>query len=50
MKNKKCPICDWEIKDAGKQVMLSSGAVVIVCCDDCATKAKVIGLKTQKRD
>ncbi len=40
MKTKKCPVCDWEIKDAGKELKLPSGAVVVVCCDDCAAKAK----------
>jgi len=40
MKMKKCPVCDWEIKDSGKEVKLPSGSVVIVCCDDCAVKAK----------
>ena len=40
MKTKKCPVCDWEIKDAGKQVKLRSGAVLVVCCDECAAKAK----------
>ena len=40
MKPKKCPVCDWEIKDGGKEVKLNSGAVVVVCCDDCAEKLK----------
>ena len=40
MNARKCPVCDWEIKDAGKEVKLSSGTVVVVCCDDCAEKLK----------
>jgi ribosome-binding protein aMBF1 (putative translation factor) len=39
MKTKKCPVCDWEIKDAGKLVKIK-GAEVIVCCEDCAQKVK----------
>jgi hypothetical protein len=39
MKAKKCPVCDWEIKDAGKKVKLGSKEIV-VCCDECADKAK----------
>jgi ribosome-binding protein aMBF1 (putative translation factor) len=38
MENKKCPVCDWEIKDAGIEVKVG-GKVVTVCCDDCAKKA-----------
>ena len=40
MKPKQCPVCDWEIKDGGKEVKLNSWAVVVVCCDDCAEKVK----------
>jgi hypothetical protein len=39
MKNKKCPVCDWEIKDGGKTVEVGNASVV-VCCDDCAEKVK----------
>jgi hypothetical protein len=39
MKAKKCPVCDWEIKDGGIQVKVG-GKEVTVCCDDCAKKAK----------
>jgi len=38
MENKKCPVCDWEIKDAGIKVKVG-GKVLTVCCDDCAKKA-----------
>jgi hypothetical protein len=40
MKPGKCPVCDWKIKDGGKEVTLNSGAVVVVCCDGCAEKLK----------
>jgi hypothetical protein len=36
---KKCPVCDWEIKDKGKEVRVA-GKTVIVCCEDCADKVK----------
>ena len=39
MKTKKCPVCDWEIKDGGIQVKVG-GSEITVCCDDCAKKAK----------
>jgi hypothetical protein len=39
MKTKKCPVCDWEIKDGGIKVNVG-GKEIIVCCDDCAKKAK----------
>ena len=39
MKTKKCPVCDWEIKDGGIQVKVGSSEIT-VCCDDCAKKAK----------
>ena len=39
MKIKKCPVCDWEIKDGGKTVKVENSSVV-VCCDDCAEKVK----------
>ena len=39
MKTRKCPVCDWEIKDGGKTVEVESTRVV-VCCDDCAEKMK----------
>jgi len=38
-KLKKCPVCDWEIKNGGKTVKLS-GRSVVVCCDDCGEKVK----------
>lgn len=39
MKTKKCPVCDWEIKDGGIKVKVA-GKEITVCCDDCAKKAK----------
>ena len=40
MKSGTCPVCDWEIKDGGKEVKLKSGTFVVVCCDECAEKVK----------
>jgi ribosome-binding protein aMBF1 (putative translation factor) len=39
MKSKTCPICDWEITDAGIKVVVE-GKEIVVCCEDCAQKAK----------
>ncbi len=39
MQTKKCPVCDWEIKDGGIKVTVG-GKEIVVCCDDCAEKAK----------
>ncbi len=39
MAAKKCPVCQWEIKEDGKQVKVD-GKVVLVCCDECAAKVK----------
>jgi len=39
MATKKCPVCDWEIKDGGIPVKVG-GKEITVCCDDCAKKAK----------
>ena len=39
MQTKKCPVCDWEIKDGGIKVKVG-GKDITVCCDDCAKKAK----------
>lgn len=39
MKTKTCPICDWEIKDDGIEVVVAAERIV-VCCEDCADKAK----------
>ena len=39
MKTKKCPVCDWEIKEGGIKVKVG-GSEITVCCDDCAKKAK----------
>jgi ribosome-binding protein aMBF1 (putative translation factor) len=39
MKNKTCPVCNWEIKDDGKTVKVENTKVV-VCCEDCAEKVK----------
>jgi hypothetical protein len=49
MKSGKCPVCDWEIKDGGKEVKLMSGTVVVVCCDDCAEKVKAAPEKFMPR-
>ena len=45
MKMEKCPVCDWEIKDAGIKVKVG-GKEIVVCCDDCAKKAKESKPKT----
>ncbi len=37
MATKKCPVCNWAIKDDGKTVEVD-GKAITVCCDDCATK------------
>lgn len=34
-----CAVCDWEIKDGGIKVQVDGGEIV-VCCEDCAGKAK----------
>jgi len=39
MTTKKCPVCDWEIKDGGIKVKVA-GKEITVCCDECAEKAK----------
>lgn len=36
---RKCPVCDWEIKDAGVAAEVN-GRKVIYCCKECADKAK----------
>lgn len=36
--NAKCPVCDWEIKDAVK-VKVGSKSIA-VCCADCAAKLR----------
>lgn len=33
----KCPVCDWEIKDAGITVT-DRGRQTVVCCEECADK------------
>ena len=38
MTAKKCPICDWVIKDGGIKVKVGEKEIT-VCCDDCAKKA-----------
>jgi len=35
----KCPVCKWEIKDAGVTVK-SAGKTVTVCCKECADKLR----------
>jgi ribosome-binding protein aMBF1 (putative translation factor) len=39
MTTKKCPVCDWEIKEGGIKVKVA-GKEITVCCDDCAKKAR----------
>ena len=34
----KCPVCDWEIKDA--KTVKAGGKIVTVCCDECAAKVR----------
>ena len=36
---KKCPVCDWEIKDGGQEVKID-GRTVLVCCEDCAKEVR----------
>ncbi len=38
METRKCPVCDWEIKDHGIRVKVA-GREITVCCDECAKKA-----------
>jgi hypothetical protein len=38
MNAKKCPVCDWEIKDP--VTVKVGGKEVAVCCDECAGKLK----------
>lgn len=44
MKTKKCPVCDWEMKDGGIKVMVG-GKEIAVCCDDCGKKVKLTPTK-----
>jgi len=39
MPAKKCPVCDWEIKDKGASVKVN-GKTIVVCCKDCADKVR----------
>lgn len=39
MTTKKCPVCEYEIKDGGVKVKIGNREIV-VCCEDCAKKAK----------
>ncbi len=39
MAAKKCPVCDWAIKDEGTTVEVD-GKTITVCCDDCITKVQ----------
>jgi hypothetical protein len=36
---KKCPVCDWEIKNGGVKVAVG-GKQIVVCGEECAQKAK----------
>ena len=42
---KKCPVCGWDVKDAGVAAIVD-GKHVIVCCEECATEAH----KSSKQD
>ena len=46
MPTKKCPVCDWDIKDAGIKVKVG-GKELVVCCDDCARKPRPNRQSTQ---
>ncbi len=35
MTTKKCPVCDWEIKDGGISAKVGEREIK-VCCDECA--------------
>ncbi len=48
MAKKTCPVCDWEIKDEGKQIKLD-GKTVTVCCDACAKKFRADPQKYRKK-
>jgi hypothetical protein len=39
VKTKKCPVCEWDIKDGGIKVKVG-GKEITVCCDECAEKVK----------
>ena len=43
-KTSKCPVCDWEIKDGGIKIKVGARELV-VCCDDCAKKARASAAK-----
>jgi len=45
---KRCPVCDWEIKDGGKSVKVENQSIV-VCCDECAEKVKAEPQKYVKK-
>jgi len=36
---KKCPVCDYDIKDAGVTVEID-GKKTVVCCKECADKLR----------
>ena len=48
MQTKKCPVCDWEIKDKGKQVKAGNKNFT-VCCDQCAEEVKKNPAKYAKK-
>jgi len=43
----KCPVCDWEIKDAKKVTV--GGKTVTVCSDECAQKVRANPAKYAKK-
>jgi hypothetical protein len=44
---KKCPVCNWEIKDKGITVK-DGGREVVVCCKECADKVKEKAAKSAR--
>lgn len=45
---RKCPVCDWEIKDAGVSAQVN-GKTVVYCCKECADKAKAQAAKGARK-
>jgi YHS domain-containing protein len=39
-KEKKCPVCGWNIITEEARTLKISGKTIEVCCDDCAEKVK----------
>lgn len=49
MNARKCPVCDWEIKDAGIEVG-AGGKKLLVCCEDCAKQVQADPAKYGESD